>query len=404
MPALGESVTEGLVSRWLKAPGEEVAMDEPLLEVSTDKVDTEIPSPVAGVLLSIEVGEDETAEVGQVLCTVGEPEQAATAPEPVTEPAPEPVTEPAPEPPAARAAQPDPSPSTTSNPGYAFPLTRRDAARLGVDLTTLTPVNGLIPRSAVLTATPTLQPALAPTAPAPILAPSEVPSPAPPPTPSTASVPASTPAAASASPSLVLTPTVTTVIANSYLRFDQPSVTLEVTLVTDENLTARLAHATSLALLHHAPHLNATLDGSTLTTHPAHSFAFNTPQLGLGAVPVLHDVRDLTVEGITNRLAALHQRVSDLTVSPADLSGATFTITDHGPDGTTAPSPALPAGQAAAVAITSPVLKPVYTPLDGAPALAPALTALITVTYNPLAATELDALTLARAVRANLSR
>ena len=76
MPALGESVTEGLVSRWLKAPGDEVAMDEPLLEVSTDKVDTEIPSPVAGVLLSIEVEEDGTAEVGQVLCTIGEPAEA----------------------------------------------------------------------------------------------------------------------------------------------------------------------------------------------------------------------------------------------------------------------------------------------------------------------------------------
>ena len=71
MPALGESVTEGTVTRWLKAVGDEVAVDEPLLEVSTDKVDTEIPSPVAGTLLEILVEEDETVEVGATLAVVG---------------------------------------------------------------------------------------------------------------------------------------------------------------------------------------------------------------------------------------------------------------------------------------------------------------------------------------------
>ena len=72
LPALGESVTEGTVTRWLKQPGDQVAVDEPLLEVSTDKVDTEIPSPVAGTLLEIKVQEDETVEVGAELCTVGD--------------------------------------------------------------------------------------------------------------------------------------------------------------------------------------------------------------------------------------------------------------------------------------------------------------------------------------------
>ncbi len=72
LPALGESVTEGTVTRWLKQPGDQVAVDEPLLEVSTDKVDTEIPSPVAGTLLEIKVHEDETVEVGAELCTVGD--------------------------------------------------------------------------------------------------------------------------------------------------------------------------------------------------------------------------------------------------------------------------------------------------------------------------------------------
>src|SRR5215212_6546797 len=72
LPELGESVTEGTVTRWLKQVGDEVAVDEPLLEVSTDKVDTEIPSPVAGTLLEIKAAEDETVEVGAELCTVGD--------------------------------------------------------------------------------------------------------------------------------------------------------------------------------------------------------------------------------------------------------------------------------------------------------------------------------------------
>ena len=72
LPALGESVTEGTVTRWLKQVGDQVAVDEPLLEVSTDKVDTEIPSPVAGTLLEIKAQEDETVEVGAELCVIGD--------------------------------------------------------------------------------------------------------------------------------------------------------------------------------------------------------------------------------------------------------------------------------------------------------------------------------------------
>ncbi|EHM94964.1 hypothetical protein HMPREF0975_01077, partial [Actinomyces sp. oral taxon 849 str. F0330] len=73
MPALGESVTEGTVSSWLKAVGDTVEADEPLLEVATDKVDTEVPSPASGVLLEIRVPEDETVEVGTVLAIIGSP-------------------------------------------------------------------------------------------------------------------------------------------------------------------------------------------------------------------------------------------------------------------------------------------------------------------------------------------
>ncbi|MGW4205573.1 biotin/lipoyl-containing protein, partial [Streptomyces sp. NPDC004726] len=131
LPALGESVTEGTVTRWLKAEGERVEADEPLLEVSTDKVDTEIPAPASGVLASIKVAEDETVEVGAELAIIddgsGAPVAApapvaAEAPAPVPAPAaaPAPVAEPAPAPaapapvaeaPAAPVAEPAPAPA-----------------------------------------------------------------------------------------------------------------------------------------------------------------------------------------------------------------------------------------------------------------------------------------------------
>ncbi|MWB99636.1 biotin/lipoyl-containing protein, partial [Agromyces seonyuensis] len=108
LPALGESVTEGTVTRWLKNVGDRVEVDEPLLEVSTDKVDTEIPSPVAGVIEEILVQEDETVEVGTILVTIGDGSAAPAAaePAPAAESAPEPEPEPAATPEPAPAAEP----------------------------------------------------------------------------------------------------------------------------------------------------------------------------------------------------------------------------------------------------------------------------------------------------------
>src|SRR3954452_2212324 len=119
LPALGESVTEGTVTRWLKAEGERVEADEPLLEVSTDKVDTEIPSPAAGVLASIKVAEDETVEVGAELAVIddGSGAPAATpAPAAAEAPAPAPAAEPAPAPAAEAPAAPAPAPEPAAAP------------------------------------------------------------------------------------------------------------------------------------------------------------------------------------------------------------------------------------------------------------------------------------------------
>ena len=197
MPALGESVTEGTVTRWLKQVGETIEVDEPLLEVSTDKVDTEIPSPVAGTVLEIKVAEDETAAVGADLAIIGvagaAPAEAKPEPkpEPKAEAAPTPKAEPKPEPkvdeptpgmsynePAAetessaqpakteQAAQPSAPTATPQRPsapaqgggeeaaGYVTPLVRKLASEHGVDLSSLngTGVGGRIRKQDVLEA------------------------------------------------------------------------------------------------------------------------------------------------------------------------------------------------------------------------------------------------------------
>ncbi|MDN3057774.1 2-oxoglutarate dehydrogenase, E2 component, dihydrolipoamide succinyltransferase, partial [Streptomyces sp. SRF1] len=120
LPALGESVTEGTVTRWLKAEGERVEADEPLLEVSTDKVDTEIPAPSAGVLTSIKVAEDETVEVGAELAVIDDGGAApAEAPAPAAEPAPAAQPEPAPAPAAEAPAPAAPAPAAAAPAGGA---------------------------------------------------------------------------------------------------------------------------------------------------------------------------------------------------------------------------------------------------------------------------------------------
>src|SRR5499427_6168014 len=121
MPQLGESVTEGTVTRWLKKEGEHVTADEPLLEVSTDKVDTEIPSPATGILRGIVVDEDETVAVGAQLAVIEDSESAAPAPETVAPAAPE-AASPAPAAPAVpESTAPAPAPAGAANGGSPAP-------------------------------------------------------------------------------------------------------------------------------------------------------------------------------------------------------------------------------------------------------------------------------------------
>ncbi|WP_300049020.1 biotin/lipoyl-containing protein, partial [Trueperella sp.] len=140
MPALGESVDEGTVTTWLKQVGDEVEEDEPIVEVSTDKVDTEVPAPAAGILTEIKVGEDETVSVGTVLAIIGGEAPAAPKEEPKAEPAPAPAA-PAPAAPAPAAPAPAPAPAVAvpaapadGKSAYVTPIVRKLAKDLGVDL------------------------------------------------------------------------------------------------------------------------------------------------------------------------------------------------------------------------------------------------------------------------------
>ena len=202
LPQLGETVTEGTITRWFKSVGDTVAVDEPLFEVSTDKVDSEVPSPVAGVLTEIRVPEGETVDVGTVLAVVSEagaepaaaPETAAPPP-PTAEPAPAPVAPapaaPPPPPPAAPAPVAEPaaaSPSTEADesPRLLSPVVRRLIREndLDPDLIVGTGIGGRITRKDVLDAIDAgtaRRPAPAEAAPAPAAA--AEPAPAPPPAP-----------------------------------------------------------------------------------------------------------------------------------------------------------------------------------------------------------------------------
>ena len=392
MPALGESVTEGTVTRWLKAEGDTVELDEPLLEVSTDKVDTEIPSPAAGVLTKILVAEDETVDVGADLAIIGgsggssesapaaEPEKPAApaAPEQpsatdasgtndysgppasaeTTQAEPEPEPAPAASAPAAvsaPAAAPKqaPAPSGDGGGAYVTPLVRRLAAENGVDLSTLTGtgVGGRIRKQDVLAAAEKPAPVETPAAPA-------------------AAAPAAAPAAA-AKPAAGGSPApaasalrgrteklsrLRTVIAKRMVESLQVSAQLTTVVEVDVTRIAKLrdqvkadfaaregvklsflpffAKAAIEALKAH-PTVNSSLDmeAGTVTYHDAENLgvAVDTER-GL-LVPVIADAGDLSLAGIARKIADLAERTRTNKITPDELGGGTFTLTNTGSRG-----------------------------------------------------------------------
>ncbi|MFD6644721.1 MULTISPECIES: 2-oxoglutarate dehydrogenase, E2 component, dihydrolipoamide succinyltransferase [Streptomyces] len=413
LPALGESVTEGTVTRWLKEVGEEVAEDEPLLEVSTDKVDTEIPAPVAGVLLEIVVGEDETAEVGAKLAVIGAPgaapaaapaqpaapaqeapkaeapkaeapkQEAPAAPAPApaapapAAPAPAPAAQ-APAAPAAPApapAQPapvTPAPAAPAAPSgddgaYVTPLVRKLASENNVDLASVkgTGVGGRIRKQDVVAAAEAAKAAAA--APAP------------------AAAPAAKAPKLEASPLRGQTVKMTRmrkVIGDNMMKALHSQAQLTSVVEVDITKLMKLRNqakaafaaregvklspmpffvkAAAQALKAH-PVINARIneDEGTITY-------FDSENIGIAVdaekglmTPVIKGAGDLNIAGISKKTAELAGKARGGGLTPDDMSGATFTISNTGSRGALFDTVIVPPNQAAILGIGATVRRPV---------------------------------------------
>jgi pyruvate dehydrogenase E2 component (dihydrolipoamide acetyltransferase) len=393
LPALGESVTEGTVTRWLKQVGDSVEADEPLLEVSTDKVDTEIPSPSSGTLVQITVGEDETVEVGAELGIIASgaaatARSAAPAPsEPAAQPA-QPAAQPAqpaaqPAQPAAQPAQPAAQPAADGAPQYVTPLVRKLAADNAVDLSTVTGtgVGGRIRKQDVLDAAKAREDAERAAAQQAAAAPG-LPSAAP-------AVQAAAPAAPSplrgtteklsrarrviaqrVHQSLQDTAQLTTVVEVDVTAIAQVRDRVKRSFQQREGVKLSFlpffAKAALEALKEH-PKLNATLDieKGEVTYHGSEhlTIAVDTER-GL-MVPVIHDAGDLSVTGLAKRITDLAERTRTNKITPNEISGGTFTLTNTGSRGALFDTPIFFEPQVAILGTGSVVKRPVVvdTPL-----------------------------------------
>jgi 2-oxoglutarate dehydrogenase E2 component (dihydrolipoamide succinyltransferase) len=368
MPALGESVSEGTVTRWLKNVGDSVAMDEALLEVSTDKVDTEIPSPVAGTLLAIDVPVDSTVPVGARLGLIGSSTGAVTA-APIAPVVPAPVAPVIPAPVAPVVSAPPVTapvaPVAAQADAYVTPIVRKLASELGVNLSAIqgSGIGGRIRKEDV-------QAAAKPVA-----------------TQSAPSVAIATPAAAKSSP-LTASPLRGTTVTMSRLRkviaarmVESLQVSAQLTTVIEVDVTkiSRLrdqakatfearegvklsflpffAVAVCEALKVH-PVLNSSVEGDQITYHGAEhlGIAVDTER-GL-LVPVIHNAGDLNMGGIARKISDLAARTRDNKVSPDELGGGTFTITNTGSRGALFDTPIINQPQVAILGLGAVVKRP----------------------------------------------
>ncbi|GAA2805174.1 2-oxoglutarate dehydrogenase, E2 component, dihydrolipoamide succinyltransferase [Streptomyces showdoensis] len=404
LPALGESVTEGTVTRWLKSVGETVEADEPLLEVSTDKVDTEIPAPASGVLLEIVVGEDETAEVGAKLAVIGAagaapaaaPAPAAAAPAPAAPapaapapaapapaapaPAPAPaapVAAPAPVAPAAPVAAPAPvapaapaAAQPAEDGAYVTPLVRKLATENGVDLAAVkgTGVGGRIRKQDVLAAAEAKKAAPAPAA----------------------AAPAAAPAAASKAPALEVSPLrgqtvkmtrMRKVIGDNMMKAlhgqAQLSSVVEVDITKLMKLRGRakdafaaregvklspmpfFVKAAAQALKAH-PVINARIneDEGTITYFDSENIGIAVDSEKGLMTPVIKGAGDLNIAGISKATAELAGKVRGNKITPDELAGATFTISNTGSRGALFDTIIVPPNQVAILGIGATVKRP----------------------------------------------
>jgi len=379
MPALGESVTEGTVTRWLKSVGENVAVDEPLLEVSTDKVDTEIPSPVAGVLLSIDVNVDQTVPVGARLASIGASGGTpVSAPAPKPTPAPAPVPAPAPAPVAAPTPVATPAPApvapapvastpiTRSDDAYVTPIVRKLAQELGVNLSTVrgSGVGGRIRKEDVTAAaTPRATATAAPVSVS--YVPSQAPAVAVTPSPLRGTrVPMSRlrkVIAARMVESLQVSAQLTTVVEVDVTAIDRLRNRAKGAFESREGVKLSFlpffAIATCEALKQH-PVVNSSVEGEEIIYHGAEhlGIAVDTDR-GL-LVPVIRDAGDLNMGAIARKIADVAARTRENKISPDELGGGTFTITNTGSRGALFDTPIINQPQVAILGVGSIVKRP----------------------------------------------
>ena len=454
LPQLGETVTEGTITRWFKKVGDTVAADEPLFEVSTDKVDTEVPSPVAGTLTEIRVNEGDTVPVGTVIAVVGAanaaaaPAPVAPAPAPVSQPAPAPVApapapapvaQPAPAPVAqpspAPVTQPAPAPAPAARPAAAVatatrtaiapnvsnkllsPVVRRLVADHGIDVNALvgTGPGGRITREDVLdfidrtgstpvAPAPVVQAAPAPQVSATQTAPAPAPvAPAPAPAPQVVRTPAPAPVAASAPPTKFTAPSERETVlplskirkltashmimsqavsahAFSVVEVDYANVDATRSEVKDQFKQSEGFTLTYLPFIARAivdalaeyPNLNASIEGDSLVVH-------NYVDLGIAVdlefngllVPVVRSADGKRLRAIAREISDLATRARARKLTPDEIQGGTFTISNNGSAGSVLTMPIINQPQVAIMSTDAIVRKPVVARLsDGSESIA----------------------------------
>ena len=433
LPPLGESVTEGTVTRWLKKVGDTVAADEPLVEVSTDKVDTEIPAPAGGIVLAIRVPEDSTVAVGAELAVIGDagaldaapavapPAPAVAAPAPAASPAPAPAAPAAPAPaapapaaPAAAAPAASAAPAPTDDDeAYVTPLVRKLAAEKGVDLATVsgTGVGGRIRKQDVLAAAErAAAPAPAPAASAPASSAASAPTPTTQPSVRGTTQPLSRLRKVIAErmvESLQVSAQLTTVVEVDVTRIaqlrDRAKGDFEAREGVKLTFLPFFAKAAVEALASF-PTLNASIDvaAGTVTYHGEVNLgvAVDTDR-GLLA-PVVRDAGDLSVAGLARRITDLADRTRTNKVSPDELSGGTFTITNTGSRGALFDTPIINQPQVAILGTGSVVKRPVVISDGGSDVIAIRSMVYLALTYDHRLVDGADAARFLSAVRNRL--
>ena len=394
LPALGESVTEGTITRWLKNVGDSVSLDEAIVEISTDKVDTELPSPAAGVITEIKVAQDQVAAVGAVLAVISS-SAGAVAPKPAT-PAPAPVVQtPPPAPKVETVVVPQAAPVVTATPTvfattssstkdtYATPIVRQLAKEKGIDISTISGsgVNGRVKKEDVLNASGT--PVAAPSVAKPIA--TAVSAPVATPTPVSAPAKPAAPAASVEQPlrgRIEQTTRLRRVIAERMVQSLHISAQLTSVVEVDVTKISSLRNKVkdsfvaregvklsflpffakvAVETLKEFPIVNATISADA--TQIAYSdaihlaVAVDTPR-GL-LVPVIRDAGDLSIAGLSRKIQDVANRTRDNKVTPDELSGGTFTLTNTGSRGALFDTPIINQPQVAILGTGAVVKRPV---------------------------------------------